>query len=307
MSAYIPFGFASTASEVLEGVDLSEQNIIVTGGAGGIGLETTRALAAAGASVTIAARRPDDARAVADRIASEITKGSVSVRQLDVADLSSVRAFVDGWDSKLDVLVNNAGVMAIPELQRTPEGREMQFATNYLGHFALALGLRPYLAKANGARVISVASVGSLFAPVFWDDPDFRFIPYDPLLGYGQSKTACILMSVGITRKWASDGITSNALNPGAIATNLQKHTGGLRTPEHLRKTSEQGASTTVLLAASPLVEGRSGEYYDDCQKAPVVRERGNGPFKGVAHYAIDEDNAERLWGMAETMLGVKK
>lgn len=306
MSADIPFGFASTASEVLEGVDLSGKNIIVTGGAGGIGLETTRALAAAGASVTIAARRPDDARAVADRIASEITKGSVSVRQLDVADLSSVRAFVDGWDDKLDVLVNNAGVMAIPELQRTPEGREMQFATNYLGHFALALGLRPYLAKANGARVISVASVGSLFAPVFWDDPDFRFIPYDPLLGYGQSKTACILMSVGITRKWASDGITSNALNPGAIATNLQKHTGGLRTPEHLRKTTEQVASTTVLLAASPLVEGRSGEYYDDCQKAPVVGERGNGPFKGVARYAIDEGNAERLWGMAETMLGVK-
>lgn len=307
MSADIPFGFASTANEVLEGVDLSGKNIIVTGGAGGIGLETTRALAAAGASVTIAARRPDDARAVADRIGSEIAKGSVSVRQLDVADLSSVRAFVDGWDNKLDVLVNNAGVMAIPELQRTPEGREMQFATNYLGHFALALGLRPHLAKANGARVISVASVGSLFAPVFWDDPDFRFIPYDPLLGYGQSKTACILMSVGITRKWASYGITSNALNPGAIATNLQKHTGGLRTPEHLRKTTEQGASTTVLLAASPLVEGRSGEYYDDCQKAPVVEERGNGPFKGVAHYAIDEDNAERLWGMAETMLGVKE
>ncbi|KIV60825.1 putative oxidoreductase [Rhizobium sp. UR51a] len=307
MSADIPFGFASTANEVLEGIDLSGKNIIVTGGSGGIGLETTRALAAAGASVTIAARRPDDARAVAERIASEITKGSVSVRQLDVADLSSVRAFVEGWDQKLDVLVNNAGVMAIPDLQRTPEGREMQFATNYLGHFALALGLRTHLAKANGARVVSVASVGSLFAPVFWDDPDFRFIPYDPLLGYGQSKTACILMSVGITRKWANEGITSNALNPGAIATNLQKHTGGLRTPEHLRKTTEQGASTTVLLAASPLVEGRSGEYYDDCQKASVVEERGNGPFKGVAHYAIDEDNAERLWGMAETMLGVKE
>lgn len=306
MSIDIPFGFTSTAKEVLEGVDLSGKNIIVTGGAGGIGLETTKALAAAGACVTIAARRPDDAQVVADKISSEITKGTVRVRRLDIADLSSVQAFVRGWDEKLDVLINNAGVMAIPELQRTPEGREMQFATNYLGHFALTLGLHPYLAKADRARVVSVASVGSLFAPVFWDDPDFHFIPYDPLLGYGQSKSACILMSVGITQKWASDGITSNALNPGAIATNLQKHTGGLRTPEHLRKTAEQGASTTVLLAGSPLVEGRSGEYYDDCQRAPIVDQRGNGPFKGVARYAIDEDNAQRLWRMAEAMLGMQ-
>jgi len=306
MTATNPFGFSSTAKEVLGGVDLSGKTIIVTGGASGIGLETTRALVQAGAAVTIAARRSDEAQTVADKIASETPRGSVHVRKLDVADLSSVRSFVENWDEKLDALVNNAGVMAIPELQRTPEGREMQFATNYLGHFALAIGLRSHLAKANGARVVSVASVGSLFAPVFWDDPDFRFIPYDPLLGYGQSKTACILMSVGITRKWADDGITSNALNPGAIATNLQKHTGGLRTPEHLRKTAEQGASTTVLLTASPIIDGVSGKYYDDCQQAPVVEERGNGPFKGVAPYAINEDNASRLWDMATAMLGVK-
>jgi NAD(P)-dependent dehydrogenase (short-subunit alcohol dehydrogenase family) len=111
-------------------------------------------------------------------------------------------------------------------------------------------------------------------------------------------------MSVGITQHWSDDGITSNALNPGAIATNLQKHTGGLRTPEHLRKTPQQGASTTVLLAASPLVEGVSGKYYDDCQEAPVVDERGNGPFKGVARYAIDPENADRLWAMASSMVG---
>jgi len=304
MSGINSFGFSSTATEVLDGVNLFGKTAIVTGGAGGIGLETTKALAEAGASVTIAARRPDDAQRVADEINSTSTRGVVTVRALDVADLNSVRTFVETWDSKLDILVNNAGVMAIPELQRSAEGREMQFATNYLGHFALAQGLRGHLAKANGARVISVASVGSLFAPVFWDDPDFRFIPYDPLLGYGQSKTACILMSVGITQHWSDDGITSNALNPGAIATNLQKHTGGLRTPEHLRKTPQQGASTTVLLAASPLVEGVSGKYYDDCQEAPVVDERGNGPFKGVARYAIDPENADRLWAMASSMVG---
>jgi len=132
---------------------------------------------------------------------------------------------------------------------------------------------------------------------------DFLFIPYDPLLAYGQSKTACILMSIGIKQAWACDGITSNALNPGAIATGLQKHTGGLRTPVHLRKTIEQGAATSVLLAGSPLVEGISGRYFDDCQEAAVVDERGAGPFKGVARYAVDPENAFRLWEMATRMV----
>lgn len=303
MISPIPFGYTSTAAEVLEGVDLTGRTVIVTGGAGGIGLETSRALAAAGACVTIAARRPGNAEKAVAELKSDMPKARLTVRRLDVADLSSVREFVESWNEPLHALVNNAGVMAIPELQRTSEGREMQFGTNYLGHFALARGLRPYLAKANGARVVSVASTGNLFAPVFWDDPDFLFIPYDPLLAYAQSKTACVLMSVGITQAWLSDGITSNALNPGAISTGLQKHTGGLRTPEHLRKTKEQGASTTVLLAGSPLVEGFSGKYFDDCQEAPVVNERGPGPFKGVARYAVDEENAARLWEMAAGML----
>lgn len=297
------FGFATTAREVLHGVDLTGKTAIVTGGAAGIGLETTRALAEAGAEVTIAARRPDEARKVAEIIIAETGNRSIGVRQLDVADIKSVRVFTDAWDTKLDILINNAGVMALPELQRTSEGREMQFATNYLGHFALACGLRRNMAKANGARVVSVASVGSLFGPVFWDDADFRFIPYDPLLAYAQSKTACILMSVGISQNWKDDGIVSNALNPGAIATNLQKHTGGLKTPVHLRKTPEQGASTTVLLAASPLVTGVSGKYYDNCQEAGVVDERADGPLIGVARYALDSGNADRLWQLAKYMI----
>lgn len=303
MTSPIPFGFSSTAADVLAGVELAGLNVIVTGGAGGIGLEASRALAAAGAAVTIAARRPDEAERAVGELKRAMPEARLRVRRLDLADLSSVRAFVESWNDPLHVLVNNAGVMAIPELQRTAEGQEMQFATNYLGHFALALGLRSHLAKVNGARVVNVASTGSLFAPVFWDDPDFRFIPYDPLLAYGQSKTACILMSVGITQAWARDGITSNALNPGAIATGLQKHTGGLRTPEHLRKTIEQGAATSVLLAGSPLVEGISGRYFDDCQEADVIDERRAGPFKGVARYAVDTDNAFRLWEMATRMV----
>lgn len=253
------FGFTSTASEVLAGVDLTGRTVIVTGGASGIGIETVRALARAGADVTIAARRPDAAEAVASDLRAATRNPNIHVSALDVADLASVRAFVAGWHRPLHALINNAGVMALPTLDRNADGRELQFATNYLGHFALTLELHPWLKAAQGARVVSVSSTGSLFGSVQWDDPDFRFTSYDPVLAYGQSKTACILMAVGIARTWSADGITGNALNPGAIATNLQRHTGGLRTPEHLRKTPEQGAATSVLLAASPLLEGISG------------------------------------------------
>lgn len=307
MSQHLPFGFSSTATDVLSGVDLTGRTMIVTGGASGIGIETVKSLAAAGASVTIAARRPDAAEEVAHNLRTETGNENIDVRPLDVSDLASVREFVRNWDRPLHALVNNAGVMALPELQRSSKGCEMQFATNYLGHFALTLGLRRHLAKAEGARVVSVSSTGSLFAPVFWDDPHFHFIPYDPLLAYGQSKTACILLSVGIRDRWASDGIVSNALNPGAIATNLQRHTGGLRTPEAFRKTPEQGAATSVLLAASPLLDGVSGRYFDDCQEAPLVARRPESRFEGVAAYALDSANADRLWEMAAKIVGEPK
>ncbi|WP_234942507.1 SDR family NAD(P)-dependent oxidoreductase [Agrobacterium pusense] len=277
--------------------------MIVTGGASGIGTETTAALAAAGASVVIAARRPDVAEVVARDLRIRSANSDITVRPLNLSDLRSVRQFVDGWEGPIEALINNAGIMALPDLQRTAEGFEMQFATNFLGHFALTLGLRGSLAMAKGARVISVSSSGSLFGPVLWGDPHFRFIPYDPLLAYAQSKTACTLLSVGIAHRWANDGIVSNALNPGAIATNLQRHTGGLRTPEHLRKTLGQGAATSALLAASPLVEGTSGRYFEDCAEAPVVESRPQHKLEGVAGYALDAANAQRLWEMSIRLL----
>jgi len=307
MTHQLPFGFSTTASEVLSEIDLTGKTMIVTGGASGIGIETVKSLAAAGASVTIAARRPGAAEEVAQVLRAETGNSKIDVRALDLSDLKSVRSFVTDWDKPLHALVNNAGIMALPELQRTAEGLEMQFATNFLGHFALTVGLRRHLANAQGARVVSVSSTGSLFGPVFWDDPHFRFIPYNPLLAYAQSKTACILLSVGIRDRWASDGIVSNALNPGAIATNLQRHTGGLRTPEHLRKTPEQGASTSVLLAASPLVEGMNGRYFDNCQEALLIPQRPEGKLEGVASYAVDSANADRLWEMALNFVGEAK
>lgn len=307
MPQHLPFGFSSNAADVLSGINLTGKTMIVTGGASGIGIETVKSLAAAGASVTIAARRPDAAEEVAQSLKEETVNARIDVRPLDLSDLNSVRRFVENWDKPVHALINNAGIMALPELQRSVEGCEMQFATNFLGHFALTLGLRRHLAKAEGARVVSVSSTGSLFAPVFWDDPHFRFIPYNPLLAYGQSKTACILMSVGIRDRWASNGIVSNALNPGAIATNLQRHTGGLRTPEEFRKTPEQGAATSVLLAASPLLEGVNGRYFDNCQEAPVVAQRPDGGLEGVAGYALDSANADRLWEMAAKIIGEPK
>ena len=306
MSQQNPFGFTSTASEVLAGVDLSGKTMIVTGGASGIGIETVKSLAAAGASVTIAARRVDAAEEVAKGLRTETGNSKIDVRPLDVANLQSVRTFVEDWDKPIHALVNNAGIMMVPELERTAEGCELQFGTNFLGHFALTLGLRRQLAAAKG-RVVSVSSTGSLFGPVIWDDPHFHFTQYNPLLGYAQSKTACILLSVGIKERWASDGIVSNALNPGAIATNLQRHTGGLKTPEHLRKTPQQGAATSVLLAASPLVEGVNGRYFDNCQEAPLIARRPEGTLEGVAPYALDSANADRLWEMALHIVGEPK
>lgn len=298
-----PFGFASTADEVIAGVDLSGQRAIVTGGSSGIRIETARALASAGAEVTLAVRNREAGREVASAISAATGNPHVYVSHLELSDQRSVRAFTADWRGPLHMLVNNAGIMALPELERSPEGWEMQFATNFMGHFALTLGLHDALAIANGARVVSLSSSGSLFAPVLFGDPHFRFMPYTPFVAYGQSKTACALLAVEATRRWASEGIYANALNPGAIATNLQKHTGGLKTPPERRKTVEQGAATSVLLAASPLLQGVGGRYFEDCNEALTVSERP-AAFSGVAPYAIDPTEANRLWEFASDLLG---
>ncbi|MDQ1645112.1 MAG: hypothetical protein QOJ50_1296 [Cryptosporangiaceae bacterium] len=196
------------------------------------------------------------------------------------------------------LLVNNAGVMAAPET-RTAQGYQLQFATNHLGHFVLATGLHGALAAAGGTRIVAVSSSAHMRFPVLFDDPHFRFVPYDPWAAYGQSKTANVLFAVGATDRWARDGITANSLMPGAIVTNLQRHVGGtVRQPPERRKNTEQGAATSVLLAASSLVEGVSGRYFADCQEQPVVSE-ATSDLLGVAPYALDPANADRLWDLS--------
>jgi NAD(P)-dependent dehydrogenase (short-subunit alcohol dehydrogenase family) len=297
-----PFGFSSTTTDVTKDVDMSGKRVVVTGGASGIGIETVRAFAAIGAAVTLAVRNTDAGQQVADAITEATGNTHIAVSRLDLTDRQTIRDFVSAWHGRLDVLVNNAGILAPPDLQRTPDGWEMQFATNYLGHFELTLGLHPALAAAGDARIVSVSSSGHLFSPVIFDDPHFHFTPYDPIVAYGQSKSASALLAVGATKRWVADGITANAVMPGAIATNLQRHTGGLRTPVERRKSPEQGASTTLLAATSPLLDGIGGRYLEDNNEAPLVTHRGPD-LTGVAPYVLDAGNADRLWDLSLQLL----
>ncbi len=299
-----PFGFSSTAADVAAGVDLAGRRAIVTGASSGLGAETARVLAGAGAAVTLAVRDPEAGERVAKEILASAPGAEVAVSRLDLGDPASVAAFTGAWQGPLHILVNNAGVMACPE-SRTPQGWETQFAVNHLGHFALATGLHRFLAAASGARIVAVSSSGHQLSPVVFDDIHFVFRRYDPWLAYGQSKTANVLFAVGAARRWADDGITANALMPGAIYTNLQRHTGGGgsgRVPAELIKTVAQGAATSVLLAASPLVDGVTGRYFADCRQSETV-DRRTGAFTDVARYALDPEGAERLWTVSERML----
>lgn len=305
-----PFTAVSTALEVVEGIDLSGRTAIVTGGASGIGVETARALVHAGAAVTIAVRDVEAGRRVAEDIVRTAGGGPVHVRPLDLADLSSVDRFTSGWSGALHLLVNNAGIMMTPEL-RTPLGWELQFTTNHLGHAALALGLHGALAEADGARIVSLSSSGHGMSDIVYDDLFFERRSYDAGSAYGQSKTANVLFAVEATRRWASDGISANAVMPGGIWTNLQRHWD----PEVLAatkaraaaagfraKTPEQGAATTVFAATSPLLEGVGGLYLEDCSEAEVVPEIIDG-VRGVRPYALDPENAERLWEVSLDLL----
>ena len=315
-----PFTAESTAAEVVNGIDLPGRRAIVTGGASGIGIETARALAGAGAEVTLAVRNVEAGeRTAADIMATTGSNGTtgsnattggngptggkhVLVARLDLADQASVAAFAAAWDGPLDILVNNAGIMASP-LMRTPEGWEMQFATNHLGHFALATRLHGALAAAGGARVVSVSSSAHLRSPVVFEDIHFLERPYEPWAAYGQSKTANVLFAVEGTRRWAGDGITVNALMPGGIRTGLQRYVsdeelarlrsqaGGPAAPSW--KTPEQGAATSVLLATSPLLDGIGGRYFEDCNEAGLNQP---GSRRGVAAYALDASDAALLW-----------
>ena len=306
------FGSRSTADEVVEGVDLHGRTAVVTGGASGIGVETARLLARAGAAVTIAVRDTAAGHRVAEDISASTGNPRVRVAYVDLTDLRSVREFVSSWQGRLDLLVANAGVMAVPTLELTAQGWERQLATNHLGHYLLTTGLHEALAAADGARVVSVSSSGHLASPVVFDDLHFAHRAYDPWQAYGQSKTANVLLAVEATRRWADDGIVANALMPGGIMTNLQRHVsqevrdGWQRMQdegEFVPKTTQQGAATSLVAAVAPELAGTGGHYLEDCNEAPTVANDAE-VGSGVREWALDPEAAERLWQVSAELVG---
>jgi NAD(P)-dependent dehydrogenase (short-subunit alcohol dehydrogenase family) len=305
------FGATSTAAEVLDGIDLTGKLVLVTGGYSGIGIETTRALVNAGAHVIVPARRVDTAREALSGI------DNVEVDELDLGDLDSVRAFAERFlatGRTLDLVINNAGVMACPET-RIGDGWEAQFATNHLGHFALLNRIWP--AVANGARVVALSSRGHFFSPVRWDDLQFEQ-GYDKWQAYGQAKTANVLFAVQLNKLGAAKNVRAFAVHPGGIWTPLQRH---LSHEEKVArgwidedgnqlvqfKTPEQGAATTVFAATSPQLDGIGGVYLEDCDIAESIAADADPAttWSGVKVYATDPEQAERLWTLSAELTGV--
>lgn len=311
------FTSASTADEVLSGIDLSGKNVIVTGGHAGIGLETTRALSKAGASVTVGSRNPDQAALAL----TGIERAEVS--QLDLLNPESINAFAARWlDSgrPLHILINGAGASGGPV--RDARGYEKHFATNHLGHFQLTLGLLPALRAAHGARVVNVSSGAQRFADIQWDDPNFT-TGHNLNLAYAQSKTANVLFAVELDRRWAEDKIRGYAVHPGVVAgTKLNSSVGeeALRAmglidasgqpiidPEVGKKTPQQGASTIVFAATSPLLAEIGGVYLKDNDISPLDDEprpvTAQSIPSDVVSHSIDPQSAQRLWQLSEQLL----
>lgn len=312
------FGLRSTAREVAAGHDLSGRNVIVTGGASGIGVETARALAEAGAHVMLAVRNAEAGAATKADI-EKTAPGRVSVGRLDLADLSTVAAFASAWGEKpLHILINNAGVMACP-LTYTAQDLEMQIGANHFGHYLLTLGLARALMngaeEGRTARVVSLSSIGHRRGGVNFDDIHYRRRPYDKWESYGQAKTANSLFAVGFHARFADLGVTANAVMPGGIRTPLQRHLpveemiafGWIDAEGNVNprfKSTEQGASTSVWAALAPELEGAGGLYLENCAQAEPWTEAN--PFDGVMPHALDPEAAERLWAVSEETTGAR-
>ena len=310
------FNASSTTSDVIKGISLEGKNVIVTGGNAGIGLETTKTLANAGATVIVAARDIEKAK--------NNLKGikNVEIEAMDIIDPDSITAFADKFISSgraLHLLINNAGIMWVP-LRRDSRGIESQLATNYLGQFHLTLKLFPALKKANGARVINVSSLGHHMSPFNFEDPNFLHREYETLQAYGQSKTACNLFSLELDNRIKAYHIRAYSLHPGSIGgTELGREASvelfqkmgfldaeGNMLPELAArlKSIPQGAATTIWCATSPLLDHIGGVYCEDADIAPLASEESIGIY-GVQPYSLDETNAKKLWDLSEQMTGV--
>ena len=310
------FSSQSTTDQVLEGIDLSGKLALVTGASSGLGVETTRALAAKGCRVVMAARDVPKIEQQAAAIRERHPNAQLEAMELHLDVPSSVRAFAKAFlakHPKLNLLIGNAGVMACP-LARTAEGWEMQFATNHLGHFLLGNLLAPALVAGAPSRLISVSSAGHQFSPVVFDDIQFERRPYDKWQSYGQAKTANILFALEFDRRFAGKGVRAFSNHPGGIRTELGRHL----TQDDIKlltarsearaskgvmvwKNVEQGASTQVWGATAPELDGKGGLYLEETQISGTAPPPGSA---GCAPYALDPEQAKRLWAVSEQLLG---
>jgi len=304
------FGPRTTAEEALAGHDLRGKIAIVTGGHAGLGLETTRVLSNGGAAVVIGSRDPQKAQM------SVAEMKNVEVHQLDLASPASIdrfaRDFIDS-NRALDLLINNAGIMATP-LMRDDRGYEMQFATNHLGHFHLTVSVWESLKKSGNARVVALSSLGHRVSGVDFSDPNFNQRPYDKWAAYGQSKSANSLFAVELDKRGEKHGIRAFAVHPGGILTDLARYltdedlkafgvyreNGVLKAPDWLKNT-EQGAATTVWCAVSPQLNSKGGVYCEDCDIAPLLPVDSK-LSSGVRPWAVDKKAAEALWVLSEKL-----
>jgi NAD(P)-dependent dehydrogenase (short-subunit alcohol dehydrogenase family) len=306
------YGMRTDARDAIGGRDLTGKVAIVTGGYSGLGLETTKALAGAGAIVIVPARTPEKAQAALVNIAN------VEQAALDLSDPASIDAFAGGFLSrtkKLDILINNAAIMASP-LMRDARGYEAQFATNHLGHFQLTARLWPALKAADGARVVALSSIGHRISPPDLEDPNFERSEYNKWISYGRAKSANALFAIGLDARAKAHNVRAFAVHPGGIMTDLQRYM-----PEEEKramgwidengvinerfKTPSQGAATSVWCATNAQLDGKGGVYCEDCDIAVAVPADDKG-FSGVRPWATDPALADRLWTLSERMTGLR-
>ena len=310
------FGATSTTDEVLEGIDLAGRRFLVTGSSGGLGLETSRALASRGATVVMAARDAAKNTAAAETIRAVIAGADLELLSVDLGSLASVRAatreLVTGG-RPLHGLIANAGIMATP-FALTVDGFESQFGVDHLGHFLLVRELLPLLVAGTPSRVVCVSSAGHRMGDIDFDDVNFDQRPYEPFLAYGAAKTANVLHAVAIDDLYADRGVRAFAVHPGVIQTELGRYMtpevlGTLmsriseRATEMTWKTPAQGAATSVWAATSPKLVGRGGEYCEDVEVSPVVDDDAPDGI-GVARRAVDSERAKALWALSERLVG---
>ncbi|MGD9792878.1 MAG: oxidoreductase [Acidimicrobiia bacterium] len=298
------FGYTTTADEVVAGHDLTGKVVVITGASSGIGLEASRSLARAGATVVMANRNPEKSAAALADVVSSVPGAKVESVELDLTSLASVRAAaaeVLARHPKIDLLINNAGVMATP-FERTVDGFELQFGTNHLAHFLFTNLLLRAVVAAAPSRIVNLTSNGHGISDVRWDDPNYETSEYIPWQSYGQSKTANILFTIELERRLGDKGVHVLCVHPGVVGTDLFRYLseddkkwldGRLAKSGLVTKTPQQGASTTLVAALSPQFDDKGGLYLDDCQVSDAAQP-----------YAIDPEAARRLWALSEKMVG---